>query len=63
MQTKFKGGKYESCIDVRDFIQTNYAPYEGGAEFLCGPTARTSALMGKVNALLKAESEKGACST
>ncbi len=59
MQTKFKGGKYESCIDVRDFIQTNYAPYEGGAEFLCGPTARTSALMGKVNALLKAESEKG----
>ena len=59
MQTKFKPGKYENSIDVRDFIQVNYAPYEGGAEFLCGPTARTSALMDEVNALLKAESEKG----
>lgn len=48
-----------NAIDVRAFIQGNYTPYEGGPEFLCGPTARTSALMEKVNALLKAESEKG----
>ena len=51
--------KRENAIDVRGFIQENYTPYEGGPEFLSGPTARTKALMEKVNALLKAESDKG----
>ena len=59
MQKDFKNGKYEQEINVRDFIQTNYTPYEGDANFLAKPTARTSALMDKVNALLKQESEKG----
>ena len=59
MNRQFKPGRYAEHIDVRDFIQTNYTPYEGGPEFLAPPTARTSALMEKVNALLKAESDKG----
>ena len=59
MRKQFKEGVYTQQIDVRDFIQKNYTPYEGDGSFLCGPTARTSRLMEKVNALLKAESEKG----
>ena len=59
MRKQFKEGVYTQKIDVRDFIQKNYTPYEGDGSFLCGPTARTSRLMEKVNALLKAESEKG----
>ena len=58
-KTEFKSGVYEGEINVRDFIQRNYTPYEGGAEFLAGPTARTSKMMEKIDALLKAESEKG----
>lgn len=46
-------------IDVRSFIQSNYTPYEGGAEFLVGPTERTKKLMEKVQGLLKAEGQKG----
>ncbi len=59
MQTVFNKGSYETNIDVRDFIQKNYTPYTGGAEFLSGPTERTARLMDKINGLLKAESEKG----
>ncbi len=59
MQTEFRKGHYQEAIDVRNFIQTNYTPYEGGAEFLAPPTERTVKLMEKVNALLRAETEKG----
>ena len=59
MQTVFNKGSYETNIDVRDFIQKNYTPYTGGAEFLSGPTERTARLMDKIKGLLKAESEKG----
>lgn len=59
MQTVFNKGSYETNIDVRYFIQKNYTPYTGGAEFLSGPTERTARLMDKINGLLKAESEKG----
>lgn len=55
----FNGGNYENAIDVRDFIQRNYTPYEGDKEFLKGATARTSSLMKKVNDLLKLERDKG----
>ena len=55
----FNGGLYETEINVRDFIQKNYAPYCGDKEFLKGATARTNALMGVVNELLKREREKG----
>jgi formate C-acetyltransferase len=39
----FAGERWRETIDVRDFVQANYAPYHGGG-FLFGPTARTSAL-------------------
>lgn len=37
----FKGGIWQDAIDVRDFIQKNYTPYEGDSEFLAGETAKT----------------------
>ena len=59
MQNQFHSGAERGAIDVRGFIQKNYTPYEGGADFLCPPTARTRAMLAKVQALLRAESEKG----
>ena len=55
----FKLGKYCDEIDVRNFIQLNYKPYEGNADFLKGPTDRTNRIMDKVNALLKEEAARG----
>ncbi len=55
----FHGGNWEKEIDVRSFIQTNYTPYEGGAEFLAPATDRTNALMKKLNHLLEMEREFG----
>ena len=55
----FVSGSYEREVNVRDFIQRNYAPYTGDGSFLKGPTARTAKLMEKVNALLKEEQDKG----
>lgn len=52
-------GEWMYRIDVRNFIQTNYKPYEGTDDFLVGPTARTSALFDKVQALFKLERERG----
>ena len=37
----FESGTWTSMVDVRDFIQKNYTPYEGGQEFLVGPTEKT----------------------
>ncbi len=37
----FAPGHWQEAIDVRDFIQRNYTPYEGDAEFLSGPTDKT----------------------
>ncbi|MDR0950340.1 MAG: formate C-acetyltransferase [Candidatus Ancillula sp.] len=37
----FKDGKWQKEIDVRDFIQKNYTPYDGDSEFLAGPTEKT----------------------
>jgi formate C-acetyltransferase len=42
--TNFAGGKWESDIDVRDFIQRNYTPYDGDQSFLEGPTEATDKL-------------------
>lgn len=55
----FNPGRYENEIDVADFIRNNYTPYDGDASFLAGSTPRTKKIMEKVNALLKAEREKG----
>ena len=55
----FLGGAWTERIDVRDFIQRNYTPYEGDAGFLAGATARTKALNEKYLALREQELQKG----
>ena len=55
----FVGGKWQSEIDVRDFIQKNYTPYDGDEAFLCGPTEATKTLWAQVMDLTKQEREKG----
>ncbi|WP_426592183.1 formate C-acetyltransferase [Cellulomonas sp. McL0617] len=55
----FETGPWTDRIDVRDFIQRNYTPYEGDAGFLAGPTARTSALWARLSEMFPAERERG----
>ena len=55
----FVSGNWKKRIDVRNFIQTNYKPYEGDESFLCGPTERTKAVYAKFDELLKKEHENG----
>ena len=55
----FKEGVWQEEIDVRNFIQTNYCPYEGNADFLSGPSKRTSELMKKVQLLFALERQQG----
>ncbi|MET8977997.1 formate C-acetyltransferase [Streptomyces sp. NPDC004539] len=55
----FEGGGWRERIDVRDFIQANYTPYEGDASFLTGPTDRTLAVWEKVSALFPEERARG----
>lgn len=55
----FASGIWQTEVNVRDFIQTNYHPYEGDESFLCGPTERTSRLMDKLNQLLDLEQKFG----
>src|SRR5258705_9664460 len=52
-------GSWHSCVNVREFIQRNYTPYEGDGAFLQGPTARTSGLWKTLQPLLAKEREKG----
>jgi formate C-acetyltransferase len=52
-------GQWEERINLRDFIQHNYTPYEGDDSFLVGPTERTLALWQKIVPLLAQEREKG----
>ncbi|MBB5938425.1 formate C-acetyltransferase [Streptomyces zagrosensis] len=55
----FVGERWRSHIDVRDFVQANYTPYEGGDGFLTGPTERTRAVWAKLTALFPEERRKG----
>ena len=55
----FKPGEWQEGINTRDFIMTNFTPYSGGPEFLCGPTERTKALNAKLRELFKKERENG----
>ena len=55
----FTEGSWTREINVRDFIQKNYTPYEGSTEFLVAPTARTQQLWQEVLELMKLEREKG----
>src|SRR5450755_442009 len=51
----FASGPWTSGIDVRDFIQRNYEPYEGDGGFLTGPTARTQGVWEKLSELMARE--------
>ena len=55
----FEPGTWTGEVDVRDFIQRNYTPYEGDESFLAGPTQRTTDLWADVMALLTHEREQG----
>ncbi|MEU6060654.1 formate C-acetyltransferase [Streptomyces sp. NPDC047097] len=55
----FAEGPWCDRIDVRDFIQRNYTPYEGDAAFLAGPTGRTTALWEGLGPLFAEERAKG----
>ena len=55
----FKSGNWQGEIDVRDFIQKNYVPYNGDDAFLVEPTNRTKAVWEKCRELLARENDKG----
>ena len=54
----FSGRLWKEGIDVRDFIQKNYKPYDGDESFLAGPTEATDKLWGKLQELQKEERKK-----
>ena len=54
----FKGNKWKSEVNLRDFIQNNYTPYEGDEKFLVGATDATNTLWGELQKLQKEESKK-----
>ncbi len=55
----FKGRLWKEEINVRDFIQKNYKPYDGDESFLEGPTEATNKLWGRLQELQKEERAKG----
>ena len=55
----FQGRLWKQEINVRDFIQKNYKPYDGNEEFLAGPTEATNKLWGRLQELQKEERAKG----
>jgi len=55
----FKGRLWKEEVNVRDFIQNNYTPYEGDQSFLEGPTEATDKLWGRLNELFKEARAKG----
>ena len=55
----FEGRIWKEEINVRDFIQKNYTPYDGDSSFLVGPTDATNKLWGVLQKLQKEERAKG----
>ncbi len=55
----FAGGRWQEEINVTDFIQRNYRPYDGDSSFLEGPTEATDKLWGKLQELFKESRKKG----
>ena len=55
----FESGTWIKTINVRDFIQANYTPYEGDAAFLVGATPRTQELWHQVLGLMNEERDRG----
>ena len=53
----FEKGDWQNEINVRDFIQHNYTPYEGNSDFLANPTEKTRKLWDEVLELYKKEKE------
>ena len=53
----FNAGDWQSEINVRDFIQHNYTPYEGDDSFLCNATEKTKKLWEEVLVLYKKEKD------
>ena len=62
MRTEWNGfltNVWDKTVNVRDFIITNYKPYDGDESFLAKPTKRTLTLLDKYNELHKLEQERG----
>lgn len=57
--SKFHTGLWQKEINVRDFIQQNYAPYDGEESFLAFPTDRTKKIWAKLNELFLEERRRG----
>jgi len=55
----FKGRLWKEEVNVRDFIQNNYTPYEGDSSFLVGPTEATNKLWDRLQQLQKQERAQG----
>lgn len=55
----FSGHQWKEVIDVRDFIQNNYTPYDGDEKFLEGPAESTDKLWGRLQELQAEERKKG----
>jgi len=55
----FDGSLWKEEVNVRDFIQKNYKPYDGNEHFLAGPTDATNKLWGVLQGLQKEERAKG----
>ena len=55
---EFANGAWNKEINVRDFIQCNYTPYDGNDSFLADPTDRTVTLWNKLCDLMKIERQR-----
>ena len=55
----FQSGLWQTSINVRDFIQQNYSPYDGDDSFLAPATARTQAIWKTLQDLFVEERRKG----
>ena len=58
-EAEFVSGKWNQEINVRDFIQRNYTPYEGDSSFLAGPTDATKKLWNECLDLFEKERQNG----
>ena len=57
----FEKGEWKRQIDVRNFIQKNYTPYEGNSSFLEPSTEKTKKVWSECEQLLAEENKKGGC--
>src|SRR5262252_8882798 len=55
----FRKGLWQKEIDVRNFIQQNYEPYDGDESFLAPATQRTKQIWAKLNEMFREERKKG----